>query len=170
MATKELDNCVSCGALVPDGDDYPWPGHKDDCALVLEWRQDHEGRKRPVVDMYGILDQVILRPAMFFGRKEITSFFHFYLGMTILTDDRFGQVVYKPKNDLFAEGGFVDWIRDKKGWARNVFTAHHYVSEAKRQLRVQGIDEPSTIQVEALGFDIFVEDLKEFRAQAGEAL
>ena len=41
MTTKELGPCVSCGAMVPDGDVYPWPGHSPDCGLAAAWRTDH---------------------------------------------------------------------------------------------------------------------------------
>ena len=41
MAEK-LDKCVSCGAKVPEKQDYPFPGHKADCKLVNGWKKDHE--------------------------------------------------------------------------------------------------------------------------------
>ena len=121
--------------------------------------------ERPEVDLYKILEPVLLRPAMFFGRKEITSFFHFYMGLTLLTDDRFGPVVYKPKHDLFAEGGFVDWLREKKDWARNVVTSYHYICAAREKLEKEGycVASVSPHKVEEVGFDLFVADLKEFR-------
>lgn len=40
----ELKACVSCGALVPEKQDYPYPNHKPDCALVLSWKSERRGR------------------------------------------------------------------------------------------------------------------------------
>lgn len=40
----ELKPCVSCDALVQERQSFPYPGHKPDCALRLEWIEDHRSR------------------------------------------------------------------------------------------------------------------------------
>lgn len=37
---EKLQACSSCGAMVPERQDPPYPGHKKDCALVKSWTNE----------------------------------------------------------------------------------------------------------------------------------
>ena len=115
----------------------------------------------PEVDVFKALENVLLRPAMFFGRKSITAFWHYYHGMIHLADDRTGYHLFTVKNCL--RDGFQKWVCEKRGWARNVDLAFLYLTLAKQQCRLRDIEEPSQVMQEALGFDFFARDLGEFR-------
>jgi hypothetical protein len=43
--SEELDNCVSCGALVPYQGEPPYEGHKRHCRLVLGWKHTDKCQK-----------------------------------------------------------------------------------------------------------------------------
>ena len=44
MTNQDKKPCISCGAAVPERQDFPYPGHKRGCALVLKWRISEELR------------------------------------------------------------------------------------------------------------------------------
>lgn len=54
MAKEKLMPCDECGGMVPERDEYPYPGHTKDCPTAKEWRAVHECR--PV---YGGLNDAV---------------------------------------------------------------------------------------------------------------
>lgn len=117
-----------------------------------------------VLDAFVVLENVFLRPAMFFGRVSITDFWHYYHGMIHLTDDRFGARVAKMENCLLGENGFFEWICKERGWARNVVPAHHYLTLAKEKLAETGcVPAMGVAKVEETAFELFHEDIKRFK-------
>ena len=113
-------------------------------------------------DLYDYFEQrnILGRPAMWLGRKSITAFGHFYMGLSELGGRSLGgPMQFKLKNELF-HSGFTDWAKKKHnyGGAICLFQMYTLIENAK---------DPTTSNavIEARGFDRFVEDLKEFRAQ-----
>jgi len=124
-------------------------------------------QERREVDVYEILEPILLRPAMYFGRPSITAFFHFYYGITYLGCGHGGPFMYKLKNDLRRPEGFTDWVCEKRGFAKNIDTAYSYLCAARNKLDGENycVASVSPHKIEEIGFDLFVADLKEFRAQ-----
>jgi len=119
--------------------------------------------ERPEVDMFKVLENIMLRPSMFFGRKSISAFWHYYHGLVHLGDDRMGYRLFKVKNCLLSRDGFFPWICKRRGWVRNVVPQQHYLTLAQERCRHNGVEEPSRIMQESVGFDLFARDLGEFR-------
>ena len=121
----------------------------------------HLGRKE--VSAYEIIDPILLRPAMYFGRPSVTAFFNFYFGVQHLGGcGHGGPFMYKLKDDLFNHG-FHEWVCEKHDWARNIDTAGHYLKAAYDKLSAQGYRSSIQHKKEGVGWDLFVADLKEFR-------
>jgi len=126
---------------------------------------------RRVVDAYEIIEPILMRPAMYFGRPSITAFLHFYRGVSYLGGcGHGGPFTYKLKNDLLSSEGLAEWACRKHEWSGNIDTAAHYLRAAREKLEAENycVAAVSPHKIEEVGFELFCSDLKTFRNEKKE--
>jgi len=121
---------------------------------------------RREVDVYWLIEPILTRPVLYFGRPSITAFFHFYYGVSYFGGiSHAGPSFYKLKNDLHLEGGAIEWACEKHDWTKSADIASHYLRAAREKLKADGycVAAVSPHKVEEIGLDLFIKDLKAYR-------
>ena len=118
-----------------------------------------EAKKFRSISLYDVLDQILLRPKMYFGRKSMLELGTFLFGLRWLGGtSHAGPMMFKLEDELFASG-FDEWAREK----------HNQVGVgiplAKVFVLAENAKDPTAgpYVIDARAFDLFVADLKEFR-------